>query len=159
MSWVIYDFSHMLICLLWFCHGFPKGKIVRTYVFHLLEIYVNILCNWLILWQNVLYLYLGRSRMFLILQETRFQDQVLKSSSLSKKISWKCKFIKARQLAGQLHLSSLRKLFKVWCARHLLDSCLTPPICRGLRNSEFKYDFLGIREYVFGLSFLLTLDI
>ena len=32
MSWVIYDFSHIFICLLWFCHGLPKGEIVRTYV-------------------------------------------------------------------------------------------------------------------------------
>ena len=32
MSWVIYDFSHMFICLLWFCHGLPKGEIVRTCV-------------------------------------------------------------------------------------------------------------------------------
>ena len=36
MSWVIYDFSHMFICLLWFFHGLPKGEIVRTYVIHLL---------------------------------------------------------------------------------------------------------------------------
>ena len=106
--WVFYDFFHMFICLLWFCHGLPKGEIVRTYVFHLLGTYVNILCNWLILWSNALYLYLDRSRMLLILQETRFQDQVLKSSSVSKKISWKFKFIKA----WQLHLSSLRKLFQ-----------------------------------------------
>ena len=28
----IYDFSHMFICLLWFCHGLPKREIVRTYV-------------------------------------------------------------------------------------------------------------------------------
>ena len=49
-----------------------------------------------------------------------------------------CKFIKSRQL---------------------LDSFSTPPIYRGLRISEFKYDFLGIHEYVFGPSFLLTLDI
>ena len=56
MSWVIYDFSHMLICLLWFCHRLPKGEIVRTYVFHMLGSYVTILCNWLILWQNILYL-------------------------------------------------------------------------------------------------------
>ena len=41
---------------------------------HLLEIYVNILCNWLILWQNAFYLYLGRFMMYLILQETLFQD-------------------------------------------------------------------------------------
>ena len=99
MSWVFYDFSHIFICLLWFCYRLPKREIVRTYVFHLLGTYVNILCNWLILWQNALYLYLSRSKMFLILQETRFQDQVLKSSSLSKKTSWKCKFIKAWQLA------------------------------------------------------------
>ena len=46
-------------------------------------------------------------------------------------------------------------------SRHLqlLDSCSTPPICRGLRISEFKSDFLGIREYVFRPSLLLTLDI
>ena len=42
MSWVIYDFSHMFICLLWFCHGLPKGEIVRIYVFHMLRTYVII---------------------------------------------------------------------------------------------------------------------
>ena len=68
----------MFICLMWFCHGLPNGEIVRTYVIHLLGTYVIILCNWLILRQNALYLYLGRSRMCLILQETVFQDQVLK---------------------------------------------------------------------------------
>ena len=67
-----------------------------------------------------------------------FQDQALKPSSLFKKSSKECKFIKARQL---------------------LDSFSTPPICRGLRILEFKYDFPGIREYVFRPSFLLTLDI
>ena len=57
MSWVIYDFSH--ICLFVSCcfgHGLPTGGIVKTYVFHMLGIYVTILCNWLILWQNALYL-------------------------------------------------------------------------------------------------------
>ena len=38
MSWVIYNFSHMFICLLWFCHGLPKGEIVRTYVNHVRNI-------------------------------------------------------------------------------------------------------------------------
>ena len=52
MNWVIYDFSHMFICLLWFCHGLQKGEIVRTYAFYLLRTYVILLCNWLILWQN-----------------------------------------------------------------------------------------------------------
>ena len=50
-----------------------------TYAIHLLGIYITILCNCLILWQNALYMYLGRSRICLILQETVFQDQVLKS--------------------------------------------------------------------------------
>ena len=67
-----------------------------------------------------------------------FQDQVLKPSSLFKKSSKECKFIKARQL---------------------VDSFSTPHICRGLRISEFNSDFLGIRESVFGTSFFLTLDI
>ena len=38
ISWVIYDFSYMFICLLWFCHGLPKGEIVRTYVNHVKNI-------------------------------------------------------------------------------------------------------------------------
>ena len=97
-SWVIYDFSHMFICLLWFCHGLPKGEIVRTYVIHLLGTYVIILYNWLILWQNTLYLYLGRSGMCLILQETVFQDQVLKPCKSVQETIWKVPVIKARQL-------------------------------------------------------------
>ena len=44
----------------------------------MLGTYVTILNNWLILRQNTLYLYLDSSRMCLILQETLFQDQVLK---------------------------------------------------------------------------------
>ena len=31
---MIYDFSHMFICLLWFCHGLSKREIVRTYMNH-----------------------------------------------------------------------------------------------------------------------------
>ena len=148
MSWVIYDFSHMFICLLWFCHRLPKGRLLGHMCFSCYRTYVMILCNWLILWQNTLYLYLGRFRMFKILQETLFQDQVLKLSSLFKKTSSECKI-----------LSSLRKLFFIRCSRHLLDSCLTATICRGLRFSEFQSDFLRIRECVFGPSFLLNLDI
>ena len=67
-----------------------------------------------------------------------FQDLVLKPLSLFKKSSKECKIIKARQL---------------------VDTFSTPPIYRGLRISDFNFDFLGIREYVYGLSFLLTLDI
>ena len=51
--------------------------------------------NWLILWQNTLYLYLGRSRMCLILQETCCSSQVFKSWRLDQKISEEKLFIKA----------------------------------------------------------------
>ena len=55
----------------------PNGnQCVRTYVFHMLRIYVMILCNWLILWQNALFLYLGRLRMCL----TTSRNHVLRSS-------------------------------------------------------------------------------
>ena len=90
--------SHMFICLLWFCHELPKGEIVRTYVIHLLGTYVTILYNWLILWQNALYLYLGRFKMCLILQETLFRDQVLKPYKFVQDSSWKVSVINARQL-------------------------------------------------------------
>ena len=62
---------------------------VRIYVIHLLGTYVTTLYNWLILWQNALYLYFGRSRIFLILQETLFQDQVLKPCESIQEISWR----------------------------------------------------------------------
>ena len=138
MSWVIYDFSHMFICLLWFCHGLPKGEIVRTYVFLMLRTYVMILCNWLILWQNALYLYLGRIRMCLNTLRNHVSRSSVEAFKSVQEIKQKCKFIKTRQL---------------------VNSFSTPPICRGLRISEFNSDFLGIRESVFRHSFLLTLDI
>ena len=50
--------------------------LVRTYVFHMLRTYVMILCNWLILWQNALYLYLDRLRMCL----NTSRNHVLRSS-------------------------------------------------------------------------------
>ena len=138
MSWVIYDFSHMFICLLWFCHGLPKWEIVRTYVFHMLRTYVMILCYWLILWQNALYLYLGRLRMCLTTSRNHVSRSSVKAFKSVQEIKQECKFIKARQL---------------------VDSFSTPPICWGLRISYFNSDFLGIRESVFGPFFLLTLDI
>ena len=49
---------------------------VRTYVFHLLGIYVTTICNWLILWQNALYLYFCRFRMCL----NTSRNHVLRSS-------------------------------------------------------------------------------
>ena len=111
---------------------------VRTYVFHMLRTYIMILFNWLIFWQNALYLYLGRLKMCLNTSKNHVSRSSVKAFKFVQEIKEECKFIKARQL---------------------LNSFSTPPIYRGLRISEFKSDFLGIREYVFRPSFLLTLDI
>ena len=40
----------------WLVWVWLRLDFVRTYVIHLLGTYVTILCNWLILWQNALYL-------------------------------------------------------------------------------------------------------
>ena len=72
---------------------------------------------------------------------------MLKSSSLSKKQAEKYKFIKARQL----HVSSLRKLFQL--------SVLDNFYLSRFKETEILFCFLEFRECLFGLSFLLTLDI
>ena len=100
--------------------------------------FVMILCNWLILWQNALYLYLGRLRMCLNTSRNRVSRSSIEAFKSVQEIKQECKFIKARQL---------------------VNSFSTPPICWGLRISEFNYDFLGTCESVFGPSFLLILDI
>ena len=69
---------------------------VRTYVIHMLGTYVTNLCNWLIFWQNALYLYLGRSRMCLMFQGTRVQVEYWSHANMSKKQVKKCWFFKTR---------------------------------------------------------------
>ena len=96
MSWVIYDFFYMFICLLWFCYRLPKGEIVRTYVLYLLRTYVTTLCNWLIFWQNALYLYLGRFRMCL----NASRNHISRSSVEA------FKSVQKNKLIVQIHLSS-----------------------------------------------------
>ena len=108
---------------------------IKTYVFHMLRTYVMILFNWLILWQNALYLYVGRLRMCLTTSRNHVsRNQEIKKPHLSlfKKSSKECKIVKARQL---------------------VDTFSTPPICQGLRTSYFNSDFLGIRESVYGPFF------
>ena len=87
---------------------------IRTFVFHMLETYVTILCNWLILWQNAFYLYLGRSRIYFILQEIRFQVQVLKS----------CMSIQDSSVKSVVHQSSTASIYQALkiCSRPWLDS-------------------------------------
>ena len=114
------------------------GRLLGHICFSCYRTYVMILRNWLILWQNALYLYFGRLRMCLTTSRNHVSRSSVESFKSVQEIKQECKFIKARQL---------------------VDSFLTPPICRGLRISEFNFDFLRICEFVFGPSFLLTLDI
>ena len=134
-------FMTSLICS-FVCCGFvmdcQRGRLLGHVCFSCYRTYVMILCNWLILWQKVLYLYLGRLRMCLTTSRNHVSRSSVEALKSVQEIKQECKFIKARQL---------------------VDSFSIPPIYRGLRISDFNSDFLGICESVYGPSFLLTLDI
>ena len=72
-------FMTPLICSFASC-GFvtycQRGRLLGHMCFLCYGTYVMILCNWLILWQNTLYLYLGRLRMCL----TTSRNHVSRSS-------------------------------------------------------------------------------
>ena len=130
-----------LICL-FVCCSFvtdcQRRKLLGHMCFTWLRTYVMILCNWLILWQNALYLYLGRLRMYLTTSRNHISRSSVETFKSVQEIKQECKFIKTQQLVNSFSTSS---------------------ICRDLRISEFNSDFLGICESVFESSFLLTLDI
>ena len=134
-------FITSLICSFVSC-GFvtdcQRWRLLGHMCFSCYRTYVMILCNWHILWQNALYLYLGRLRMCLDTLGNHVSRSSVKAFKFVQEIKQECKFIKARQL---------------------VDSFSTAPICRGLRILEFNSDFLKIRESVYRPSFLLTLDI
>ena len=134
-------FMTSLICSFISC-GFvmdcQNGRLLGHMCFSCYRTYLMIFCNWLIFWQNALYLYLGRLRMCLTISRNHISKSSVEAFKFVQEIKQGCKFIKTRQL---------------------VDSCSTSPICRGLRISDFNFDFLGIRESVYRHSFLLTLDI
>ena len=76
-----------------YCNLVMVVVFVRTYVFLMLRTYVMILCNWLILWQNALYLYLGRLRMCL----NTSRNHVSRSSVEA------FKFVQENKLIVQIH--------------------------------------------------------
>ena len=115
-----------------------RGRLLGHMCFSYYRMYVMILCNWLILWQNALYLYLDKLRMCLTTSRNHVSRSSVETFKSVQEIKQECKFIKARQL---------------------VDTFLIPPICRGLRISDFNYDFLGIHEFFYRSSFLITLDI
>ena len=148
----------MFIYFLWFCHGLPKGEIVRTYVIHLLGTYVTILCNWLIFLQNALYLYLDRSRICLILQETCCSSLVLKPWRLDQETSEEKLFTKARQIAQQLRTDSSTDsyLSRFNEAQQILSIEVS---IKNYENQFFRFDFWLMLMYLCRVSFLTTLDI
>ena len=173
-----------LICSFISC-GFitdcQRGRLLGHMCFSCYRTYVMILCNLLILWQNVLYLYLGRLRIcFKYFKKSRFKIKCWNFQVCSRnqarvsfdKTHFTCIWVDlgcvlniSRNYVSRSNVEAFKsvqeikqecKFIKAW---QLVDSFSTPPICRGLRISEFNYDFLGIRESVYGPSFLLTLDI
>ena len=130
-----------LICSFVSC-GFvtdcQRGRLLGHMCFSCYRTYVMILCNWPILWQNVLYLYLGRLRMCLTTSRNHISRSSVEAFKFVQEIKKEYKFIKAWQL---------------------VNSFSTLPICRGLRISDFNSNILGIHESIYGPSFLLTLDI
>ena len=128
-------FMTSLICSFVSCGfvtDYQRGRLLGHMYFSCYRTYVMILCNWLILWQNALFLYLGRLRMCLTTSRNHVSRSSVKTFKSVQEIKQECKFIKSRQL---------------------VDTCLTSPTCRGLRISDFNSDFLGIRESVYELIF------
>ena len=148
----------MFICFLWFCHGLPKGEIVRTYVIHLLGTYVTILCNWLIFWQNALYLYLDRFRICLILQETCCSSLVLKPWRLDQETSEEKLFTKVGQIARHLRIDSLTYsyLSRFNEAQQILSIEVS---IKNYGIQIFISDFRPMLMYLCRVSFLTTLEI
>ena len=89
---------------------------VRTYVFHLLGTYVTTLCNWLILCQNTLYLYLGRFRTCLNTSRNHASRSSVKAF----------KFVQENKLIVQIHQSSTAGLTT---ASIELKKAVQSPVC------------------------------
>ena len=114
------------------------------------------MCNWLILWQNALYLCLGRSRMCLILQETFCSNLVLKPWRLDQETSEEKLFTKVRQIAWHLRTDSSIVAQQIAIYRDLMR--LDRYYLSRLR--EFcKYNFWPMLMFLCRVSFLTTLDI
>ena len=76
--WVEWFMTYLICSVV--CCGFvtdcQRGRLLGHICFSCYRTYVMILCDWLILWQNTLYLYLGRLRMCL----TTLRNHVSRSS-------------------------------------------------------------------------------
>ena len=116
------------------------------------------MCNWLIIWQNSLYLYLGRSRICLILQETCCLSLVFKPWRLDQETSEEKLFTKAGQIARHLRIDSSTDsyLSRFNEVRQILSIEVSIEVT-GIQI--FKSDFRSMLMYFCQVSFLTTLDI
>ena len=143
----------MFICLLWFCHGLPKGEIIRIYVNHVRNICHLELANpltkhtLLVIWQI----------------QNVFNTLRNKSSSLSVKAMQIYPRIKLRSVVFQSSIASstnsiyrgLKGLFSPMLHRCSIDN-LSIKIYENLFS---RFDSTYIHVYLFRLSFLTTLNI
>ena len=116
------------------------------------------MCNWLILWQNSLYLYLGRSRMCLILQETSCSSLVLNPWRLDQETSEEKLFTKTGQIAWHLRTDSSTNsyLSRFNEAQQILSIEVSIEVT-GIQIS--RSDFWARLMYLCRASFLTTLDL
>ena len=149
-KWIEIEWFMTLLICSFVCCGFVTdcqwGRLLG-HVFHMLGTYVIILCNWLILWQNALYLYLGRSRMCLILKETLFQDQVLKP----------CKSIQDSSWENAYHLSSTASIYRALKAvpAPWLDSNSTNSYLLRFKKNRF-FCSVSFKSVITCLGFLFS---
>ena len=118
------------------------------------------MCNWLILWQNALYLYFDRSRMCLILQETCCSNLVLKPWRLDQETSEKKLFTKTEQIARHLQTDSSTASRQIAIYQDLMRLDWYYLLRYLSRLREFcKYNFWPMLMFLCRVSFLTTLDI
>ena len=89
-------------------------------------------------------------------QETRFQDQVLKPCKFFQESSEEVLSFKTRQLAQQLVSIEVQKAISARCSTVISINRVFIEVYEIL---FFRTDFTLIREQMFGLSFLTTLNI
>ena len=112
------------------------------------------MCNLLILWQNALYLYLGRSMTCLVLQETCCSSIVLKPWRLDQETSEEKLSTKVGQITRHLRIDSSTDsyLSRFNEAQQILS-------IEVMGIQIFRSNFWPMLLYLCLVSFLTTLDI
>ena len=116
----------------------------------MLGIYVTILCNWLILWQNALYLYFGRSRICLIFKEQEFKSSIGTMQICPRNKQRSADSLKLDSCSTDSYLSGFNETRQILSIKVSIEN---------YGNQFFKSDFQPMLIYLCRVSFLTTLDI